>query len=189
MQVHQMSFNGVRIVLAVVLSILMATLAQAQTGQDQRCEGFTGQAKGLCTAAVSEGCFDGVQSQECADLTKNWETRCKRCEGRLVPWQPECPCGDAMDLFEQFSSQGYGVVEIEGCSDESDFEYLKLSPVRVRGDKLELSAGDVGAPYCSFTLYIANGVSYDVSVEGLTDAQYGGCADTVSKVIKQILGC
>jgi hypothetical protein len=60
--------------------------ARAQTGQDPRCTTFTGQAHGLCTAAVSEGCFDGVESQECEDLLTNWMENCSQCAEVSPPW-------------------------------------------------------------------------------------------------------
>jgi hypothetical protein len=60
---------GHLVVLSVFMLVLGVTSTTAQTGQDERCSAYTGQAHGLCTAAVSEGCFDGVESQICDNLT------------------------------------------------------------------------------------------------------------------------
>jgi hypothetical protein len=68
---------GSLVVLSVFMLIVGATAAQAQTGQDPRCDGFTRQPFGLCVAAVSEGCFDSVESDACDDLTTNWTTHCR----------------------------------------------------------------------------------------------------------------
>jgi hypothetical protein len=56
---------GRLVVLSVFMLVFGATSTTAQTGQDERCADFTGQAHGLCTAAISNGCFDGVESRAC----------------------------------------------------------------------------------------------------------------------------
>ena len=68
----RMALVGRLIVLSVCMLVFGVTSTRAQTGQDSRCAGYSGQAHGLCTAAVSEGCFDpGVQSPDCDALTAN----------------------------------------------------------------------------------------------------------------------
>jgi hypothetical protein len=83
---------GSLVVLSVFMLIVGATAAQAQTGQDPRCDGFTRQPFGLCVAAVSEGCIDSVESDACDDLTTNWTTHCSRCGG-TPPWTAACTPG------------------------------------------------------------------------------------------------
>jgi hypothetical protein len=93
-------------VLSVFMLLLGVTSTQAQrTGQDPRCANFSGQAKGLCTAAVAAGCFESVQSPDCDALTTTWTERCGVCEG-APPWAATCPCADAfgsaVELYERF---------------------------------------------------------------------------------------
>jgi hypothetical protein len=83
---------GGLLVLSLILLLTGATPAHAQPGQDTRCAGFSGQARGLCTAAVSAGCFDGVQSQGCDALLTTWTTHCATCPAGTPPWLATCPC-------------------------------------------------------------------------------------------------
>jgi hypothetical protein len=122
-QVHQgmIAIVGRLVVLSVFMLVLGVTRTTAQTGRDERCAAYTGQAHGLCTAAVSEGCFDpGVASQECDDLTTNWNERCTRCEG-AAPWTVACPCANTSavqlnELFEGLTFDGSPVVV--ACRDD-----------------------------------------------------------------------
>ena len=98
-------------VLSVFMLLLGVTSTQAQsTGLDPRCANFSGQAKGLCTAAVAAGCFEGVQSPDCDALTTNWNEHCSVCDG-APPWV--CPCADragsAMELNSLFVAQEFEV--------------------------------------------------------------------------------
>jgi hypothetical protein len=62
------------------------------------CSEYARQARGLCTAAVSEGCFSEEPSQECADLAANWNERCRNCEGEPPRLEPAtCPCADEVE--------------------------------------------------------------------------------------------
>ncbi len=90
-QVHQgmIAYVGRLVVLSVFMLVLEVTSTRAQTGQDERCAAFSGQAHGLCTAAVAAGCFAGVESQACDTLLTNWEETCSVCEG-IPPWKT-CP--------------------------------------------------------------------------------------------------
>src|SRR5688500_14149449 len=127
-QVHQgmIAIVDRLVVLSVFMLVVGVTSTTAKTGQDERCADFTGKAKRLCMAAVSEGCFDGVDSQACNDLTTKWDERCRECEG-TAPWEEEeavCPCaemaGSAVEvnaIFEDLSVEG----EItSGCIDDDE---------------------------------------------------------------------
>jgi hypothetical protein len=118
---------GRLVVLSVFMLVLGVPSTPAQTGQDERCSAFTRQAKGLCTAAVSEGCFDGVQSQECDELTTTWNKRYRDREGP-APWAG-CPCaeavGSAVELNERFAS-----MPIDGTLDTDCFDVGTLTRVR-----------------------------------------------------------
>lgn len=96
---------GSLVVLSVFMLLLGATTAETQTGKDERCNGLTRQARGLCTAAVSEGCFDGEESDECDELTTNWMEHCSRCaEVGVYPW---AVCGSAYARCVFVTSQTY----------------------------------------------------------------------------------
>jgi hypothetical protein len=90
----RMAIVGRLVMLSGFLLVCGVTSVPAQTGQDPRCEEFSGQAKGLCTAAVSNGCFEGVQSPDCDALTTNWNEHCRECAGE-PPWEVRCPCANA----------------------------------------------------------------------------------------------
>ena len=47
------------VVLSVFMIMFGATSTTAQTGQDERCSGYRGQAHGLCTAAVATDVLTG----------------------------------------------------------------------------------------------------------------------------------
>jgi hypothetical protein len=111
-----------------VIPLLGVTSTTAQTGQDERCAAFTRQAHGLYLAAVSEGCFDGVESQACDDLTTNWIGRCRSCEGP-APWEGGAaigPCaaevGSAVELNSVFEGLGAGGTITASWSDAMDEE-------------------------------------------------------------------
>ena len=108
---------GSLVVLSVFVLVFGTTTTMAQPGQDERCSEYTRQAKGLCTAAVANGCFDGEESQECDDLAENWNERCRVCEGE-PPWLPvTCPCGSALGLHNMFINQPFnGNVETAHCA-------------------------------------------------------------------------
>jgi hypothetical protein len=92
-QLHQgmIAYVGRLVVLSVFMLVLGVTSTRAQTGQDERCASYSGQAHGLCTSAVAAGCFDGVVSQACDTLSINWEEGCNVCEG-TPPWgEATCP--------------------------------------------------------------------------------------------------
>jgi hypothetical protein len=82
---------GNLVVLSVFMLVFGATSTSAQPGKDPRCSEFTGQAYVLCTAAVSLGCFDGVESHTCDVMTTIWNERCRRCAGIGVPWDDARP--------------------------------------------------------------------------------------------------
>jgi hypothetical protein len=99
---------GRLVVLSVCMLVIGVQSPPAQTGKDALCSEFTGQAHGLCTAAVANGCFDDDQSPACAVLTSTWNSGCRTCEGP-APWEEEaarCPCvalfGSAADLFARY---------------------------------------------------------------------------------------
>jgi hypothetical protein len=141
---------GSLIVLSGFMLVFGVTTTMAQTGQDEDCLDYTGKARGLCTAAISEGCFDGVESQECDDLTTNWNDQCKSCEGP-APWVT-CPCAEAvgstMEMNEIYEDQIFeGVIDtfctVEGeeqretsvtRSDQGGFTpFLVLRSLRIEG--------------------------------------------------------
>src|SRR5262245_7543425 len=98
------------VVLSVCMLVCGVTSTPAQTGQDPRCANFSGQAQGLCTAAVAAGCFEGVQSPDCDALRTNWKEHCRVCDG-APPWV--CPCADragsALELNSLFVAQVFDV--------------------------------------------------------------------------------
>ena len=85
------------------LTLSMHQVASAQPGKDPRCSEFTGQAYVLCTAAVSLGCFDGVESHACDVMTTIWNERCRRCAGIGAPWDARPP---EIELVESFREGG-----------------------------------------------------------------------------------
>src|SRR5262245_51580833 len=87
----RMALVGRLVVLSVCLFVGGVTSTTAQPAEDPRCAAFTGQAYGLCTAAVAAGCFVAQESQACDDLTRNWHERCRGCAGP-APWEVTCPC-------------------------------------------------------------------------------------------------
>jgi hypothetical protein len=87
---------GGLLILSLILLLTGATPAQAQPGRADLCAGFSGPARGLCTAAVSAGCFEGVQSQDCDALGVNWTTHCPTCPAGTPPWVATCPCSFAL---------------------------------------------------------------------------------------------
>ena len=109
---------GSLVVLSVFVLVFGTTTPMAQPGQDERCSEYAGQAKGLCTAAVANGCFDGEESQECEDLAANWNERCRRCEGE-PPWVVEvvsCPCNFSAANLEAIGAHTAGATCIFGGS-------------------------------------------------------------------------
>ena len=153
-------------VLSVFMLVLGVTSTTAQTGQDERCADFTGQAHGLCTAAVSEGCFDGVESQACDDLTTNWNERCRVCEG-TAPWVL-CPCGSAAELYAAYEFDKVEGEIVTNCDDNEAITAFSLMDSAVEGAPfLRLVARELmnPAPFCLYSLVNASGfVVYDVFV-------------------------
>lgn len=117
---------GRLVVLSVCMLVFGVTSTRAQTGQDARCANFSGQAKGLCTAAVAAGCFEGVQSPDCDALTANWNEHCHVCVG-TPPWEaaPVCPCaatGSALELNALFLTQEFAQAPVTNiCRDDEVF--------------------------------------------------------------------
>ena len=84
---------GSLVVLSVFMLLLGATTTETQTGRDERCNGWAGQVRALCMAAVSEGCFDGEESDECDALMTSWMEHCPQCaKVGVYPW---AVCGSA----------------------------------------------------------------------------------------------
>src|SRR5688500_16729413 len=100
---HQgfMAILGNIVVLSVFMLVLEATSTSAQPGEDPRCSDFTGQAYVLCTAAVSLGCFDGVESHACDVMTTIWNERCRRCAGIGAPWDARPPEIERVESFRE----------------------------------------------------------------------------------------
>jgi hypothetical protein len=119
----RMAIVGRLVVLSVCMLVFGVTSTRAQTGQDSRCAGYSGQAHGLCTAAVAAGCFDGVQSPDCDALTANWHERCRACEGP-APWEVTCPCatfnGNAETVNAQFEEEYIVEPAQNTCTDEGN---------------------------------------------------------------------
>jgi len=153
---------GRLVVLSGFLLVFGVTSTPAQTGvppgQDPRCANFSGQAKGLCTAAVANGCFDGVQSPDCDALTANWEERCRSCKGE-PPWLRKpvtCPCADAVEslglegsavaLYNAYLNEdfGGGASSVLGCL---------VTSSRIAVDLVRVT--ESGLDFRSLTLFLA----------------------------------
>lgn len=76
--------------LTITLVVGMTISAKAQ----DVCEGLTGKALGICSAAKNSGCTDIYnESKACAKLADLYEDTFQE----IPPWQP-CPCFDSEDL-------------------------------------------------------------------------------------------
>ena len=80
-----------RIITVAVLLLtgsLMAVVSADPPGADVVCDGLSGAAFGLCTAAVNVGCGEeGVDNPGCAKIQENFE----RITGEPAPWTiPYC---------------------------------------------------------------------------------------------------
>jgi hypothetical protein len=161
---------GRLVVLSGFLVVCGVTSTPAQTGQDARCAGYSGQAHGLCTAAVSEGCFDGVQSPDCEALTATWNERCRQCEG-AAPWEPVCPCveefGRAVDLNALFLEQTFEGEPWTACWD-NDYQGTLV----IRAD---FSGACCTAPILDVNVDLENAYAYcRYEVRDASDRQIAG---------------
>jgi hypothetical protein len=154
----RMAIIGRLVMLSVCMLVFGGTRTLAQTGQDARCAAYTGQAHGLCTAAVANGCFDGVQSPDCDALTANWEERCRSCKGE-PPWLRKpvtCPCADAVEslglegsavaLYNAYLNEdfGGGASSVLGCL---------VTSSRIAVDLVRVT--ESGLDFRSLTLFLA----------------------------------
>ena len=194
------------VVLSVFMLVFGATTPMAQTGQDERCSEYTRQAKGLCTAAVSEGCFGGEESQECDDLAANWNERCRNCEGE-PPWlgPATCPCADevkeqlglepsANALYIKFLDEEIGddpELFVSGCL--VDNEEIRFTVVRQAGDdfrSLTLFVSAVGGPADRRCRYGLQGPSLTIfnseTQTNLSEAQIIACREDIQVVLTQL---
>jgi hypothetical protein len=165
-----------------MLLLLGATPAQAETGQDPRCDGYTGIAMGLCTAAVSEGCFDGVVSADCDDLTTNWTEHCSTCE-EIPPWI-QCPCNYSAEEITSLFPEGATLSLIPnpgaptGCDIQSSYGTVWLAIGDDTGAQYYGEVGFAGPPSpanyaCSTWTYM---IDPPVSITlHLTPDQYSAC--------------
>jgi hypothetical protein len=180
----------------VVLSVFMLGLGvpstPAQTGQDERCAAYRGQAHGLCTAAVAEGCFDGVQSPECDDLTANWRERCRPCIGG-APWAG-CPCaeavGSAVDLNARFEGLPFEGAINTGCIADEEVRFVQRFDVDGASGRpvltVALGASSAG---CAYVILDANGARLvDARRVNLDADEIEACREDIESLMAQ-LGC
>ena len=186
---------GGLVVLSVFMLVLGVPSTPAQTGQDARCADYAGQAKDLCTAAVSEGCFDGVQSQECDELTSNWTERCRdrSCLGR-APWV--CPCttpfGSAADLHERFLALEPAEPLVLGCLDNAARTLLRHRRQGAFRPSVEVVAE---APplfsrhgECSYTFRDDGGLTIQSAATDLEPSNLEACRQDIRALI-DLLDC
>jgi len=106
---------GRLVLLSVFLLVCGGTRTPAHAAQDP-CAPYTGDAHRVCAAAVTAGCFAGVQSSTCNTLAQTWNEGCDTCEG-AAPWGPDCPCNldglNAEALYAELESTDIGAV---GCT-------------------------------------------------------------------------
>jgi len=178
----RMAIVGRLVMLSVCMLVFGVMSTQAQTGQDSRCAGYSGQAHGLCTAAVANGCFDGVQSPDCDALTANWNERCRVCAGP-APWEG-CPCD-----FSAAKASEIGITasaQCEGFRAPEDIFIYWIQQVfdRVTGDTSSFSVAQdaLGAPETAPACTIVNRGAFAGGVEGLTELQTAACVAAIKAV-------
>ena len=185
---------GRLVVLSVCMLVCGVTSTPAQTGQDPRCANFSGQAKGLCTAAVAAGCFEGVQSPDCDALTTNWNENCSVCDG-APPWV--CPCADragsAMELNSLFVAQVFdvGPATTQCIRNEGVYVVSRADGDRNNDPFMSVSQGmgTSGSHLCSYVLIDADGSTIRTSGRILlTPAQTQACRDDI-RALQDFLGC
>jgi hypothetical protein len=193
-QVHQgmIAIIGRLVVLSVFMLVFGVTSTTAQTGQDERCADFTGQAHGLCTAAVSEGCFDAIESQACDDLMTNWYERCMVCKG-TVPWEEEeaiCPCAEETDsavaLNRIFAEQADEGEIVTHCIDDASLTRVER---RVAADvpSLLVDAIDNGIRLaCRYSLFEEGGNIVFARRIDITPEERAACQEDVRSLQAQL---
>jgi hypothetical protein len=168
----------------------------AQTGQDARCAAFSGQAHGLCTAAVSEGCFDGVQSPDCDDLTSNWNERCRVCAG-VPPWIT-CPCANtsAVQLHAEFLQLPFdGQPSTPACMATSTNQFVRRFDEAAGLNSLpsvlvQVRLEFTGKWRCQYELRgPSNEVLYVVSNSDITEAEAEACRADIVLLMTQLTDC
>src|SRR5215510_119618 len=178
----RIALAGCLVVLSMFLLVFGVPSTPAQTGQDARCAAYTGKAHGLCTAAVANGCFDGVQSPDCDDLTSNWNERCRGCDGP-PPWAASCPCDFSLviarDIGITGSAQCEGflapeVILIYHIEQVFDPVTGDISAFTIDQDVLTAGA----APACG----TVNRGAFLGGVAGLTELQTAACAAAIQAV-------
>jgi len=175
---------GHLVMLSVCMLICGVPSTRAQTGQDARCAAFSGQAHGLCTAAVANGCFDGVQSPTCDDLTANWTERCRLCTGP-APWG--CPCD-----FSAATAHDIGLTtEAAQCESfpdaPEDILVFRIQQEFREGTHILISEFSIDqdiffTPPLAPTCTIVNRGAVVGGVEGLTASQTAACVAAIQAV-------
>ena len=197
------------VVLSVCMLVVGSTRTLAQTGQDTRCAAYSGQAHGLCTAAVANGCFDGVQSPDCDALTANWEERCRSCKGE-PPWLRKpvtCPCADAVEslglegsavaLYNAYLNEdfGGGASSVSGCLVTSsrigvDLVRVTESGLDFRSLTLFLAITGDEQNRCRYGWAGANLTIFDSrTLTNLSDDEVVACQEDIRLVANQFPEC
>jgi len=189
-----MALVGRLAVLSVCMLVFGVTNMPAQTGQDPRCANFSGQATGLCTAAVAAGCFEGVQSPDCDALTTNWNENCRVCDG-APPWV--CPCaaraGSALELNSLFVAQVFDVGPVTTqCGPGEGLTLVTREDGNLDNAPLlgvSQGMGSSGSHQCSYLFVDAAGSVIRASGRILlTPAQTQACRDDI-RALQAFLGC
>ena len=161
---------GSLVVLSVFMLLLGATTAQAQMGEDPRCAMFTGQAHGLCTSALANGCFDGVESNACENLATNWMNRCAQCSG-TPPWRCPCEGASAGGLTWDQTWESSICTDIGGGNRILTGFGTDLVPPDLFSNDSTMRCGIQAADF-----------SIMFQVEGLTAAQLAACTNSIRQI-------
>jgi hypothetical protein len=107
--------NGLLLALlcAAIYVIGFAGNANAGPNTDPRCDGLSGAAYGMCTAAIAVGCDDKTATNPGCDTI---EEKFTQVTGETPPWTlPPCPCGTSERMITHLESEDGPI----GCSDEA----------------------------------------------------------------------